>query len=109
MLSKGTILLAQVIDLVDRATFASIVHRHGAGRCSKVFGSWDQSVSMMLSQLGKSQSLREIRSGFATSQGRLHDLGLKTSPKRSTLAHVNEHRPWGVFEDPTGQRNRETA
>jgi hypothetical protein len=99
MSSKGTNLFAQIIDLVDRATFARIVHRHGAERCSKGFGSWDQFVSMMFCQLGKAQSLREICGGLATSQGKLQHLGLKTSPKRSTLAYANEHRPWQVFED----------
>jgi hypothetical protein len=54
---------------------------------------------MMFCQLGKAQSLREICGGLATSQGKLHHLGVKASPKRSTLAYANAHRPSTLFEE----------
>ena len=61
MSTKGTNLFAQIIDTIDRTVFARIIRQHGAERCSKGFSSWDQFVSMMFCQLGKAQSLREIR------------------------------------------------
>ena len=54
---------------------------------------------MLFCQLGRAHSLREICGGLATCEGKLRHLGLPEAPKRSTLAYVNEHRPWQVYED----------
>ncbi len=99
MPSKGTNLFAQIIEEIHRPTFERIVRRHHAEHAAKGFTSWHQLVSMMFCQLGKAQSLREICGGLATSQGKLHHLGISAAPKKSTLAYANEHRPSQVFED----------
>jgi hypothetical protein len=54
---------------------------------------------MLFCQLGRAHSLREICGGLATCEGKLRHLGLKDAPKRSTLAYVNGHRPWQVYQD----------
>jgi hypothetical protein len=53
----------------------------------------------MFCQLGRAQSLREICGGLAASEGKLKHLGIMQAPKRSTLAYVNEHRPWELYRD----------
>jgi hypothetical protein len=54
---------------------------------------------MMFCHLAKAQSLREICGGLAASEGKLIHLGISKAPKRSTLAYVNEHRPWELYRD----------
>jgi hypothetical protein len=48
--------------------------------------------------LGRAQSLREICGGLAACEGKLRHLGVDQSPKRSTLAYANEHRPWQLYQ-----------
>ena len=54
---------------------------------------------MLFCQLGRAHSLREICGGLAACEGKLRHLGLQEAPKRSTLAYVNGHRPWTVYQD----------
>jgi hypothetical protein len=92
-------LLSQILGLVPRGEFAEIVRKHGAERGTKGFTCWDQFVSMVFCQLGQAHSLREIVGGLGSMLGRKVHLGLKETPKRSTLSYANAHRPWQVYED----------
>lgn len=87
----------QLLKLIPRAEFDQMVNRHAAERHARGFASWDQLVAMLFCQLGRAQSLREICDGLASMEGRTRHLGID-SPKRSTLAYANEHRPWQLFE-----------
>jgi hypothetical protein len=55
-------------------------------------------VAMLFCHLGRAQSLREICGGLAACEGKLKHLGVDQSPKRSTLAYANEHRPWQLYQ-----------
>ena len=52
---------------------------------------------MLFCQLGRAHSLREICGGLAACEGKLRHLGLPDSPRRSTLAYANQHRPWELY------------
>ncbi|WP_460177103.1 IS4 family transposase [Thermodesulfovibrio hydrogeniphilus] len=69
-----------------------------AERRAKGFTSWGQFVAMLFCQLGQAHSLREICNGLASCVGKLRHLGIKETPKSSTLAYANEHRPWELFQ-----------
>lgn len=92
-------LLSQMMGMVPRVEFAQIVQRHGAERACKGFSSWDQFVAMLFCQLGQAHSLREIVGGLGSMLGKKVHLGLRDTPKRSTLSYANEHRPWEVYRD----------
>ena len=92
-------LLSQILELVPRVEFAEIVRKHEAERGAKGFSSWDQFVSMLFCQLGQAHSLREIVGGLGSMLGKKVHLGLKCTPKRSTLSYANAHRPWQVYQD----------
>lgn len=88
----------QILKLVPRIEFEELARKHGSERNAKGFTSWAQLVAMMFCQLGRAQSLREIEQGLASAEGRLQHLGVTESPKRSTLAYANAHRPWQLYE-----------
>lgn len=90
---------AQVLSLIERKDFSRAVREREAEKGAKGFTCWDQFVSMIFCQLGAANSLREITGGLATAMGKLKHLGMRSAPKRSTLAYANEHRPWQVYED----------
>lgn len=92
-------IFSQLLKLFPRAEFEALVKEHKAERHARGFTCWGQFVAMFFCQLGRAHSLREICQGLAACEGKLKHLGLSDSPKKSTLAYANEHRPWEVFQD----------
>jgi len=95
---RGTSLFGQVLSLISRTEFERAVRHHRAEHAAKGFACWDQFVSMLFCQLAQAKSLREICGGLASCVGKLQHLGVGRSPKRSTLAYANEHRPWELYQ-----------
>jgi hypothetical protein len=91
-------IFSQLLQLFSRLEFEQAVKHHKAERHARGFTCWGQFVSMMFCHMGKAQSLREICGGLAASEGKLKHLGIAQAPKRSTLAYVNEHRPWQLYQ-----------
>ena len=96
---KHASLFSQLIALFNRNDFSHLVMQHNAERHAKGFTSWDQFVAMLFCQLAQAKSLREICGGLACCIGKLRHLGMKESPKKSTLSYANAHRPWELFRD----------
>ena len=91
-------LFSQLLSMVDRNEFRRLVSQTGSEDRSKGFQSWDHFVSMLFCQLAQAKSLREINRGLRSCEGKLHHLGMKSAPKRSTLSYANAHRPHELFE-----------
>jgi Transposase DDE domain/Domain of unknown function (DUF4372) len=88
----------QLLQLFSRTDFQRAVMATKAERHARGFDCWTQFVAMLFCQLGKAHSLREICGGLASCEGKLQQLGVGRTPKRSTLAYANEHRPWQLFQ-----------
>lgn len=91
-------IFSQLLQVFPRGEFELAVRQHQAERHARGFSSWAQMVSMLFCQLGKAQSLREICGGLAACEGKLRHLGVEQTPKRSTLAYANSHRPWQLYQ-----------
>lgn len=87
----------QILSLFPRAEFDFFVEQHQAERHARGFSSWDHFVAMEYCQVGRAQSLGEICDGLNSLQGKKNHLGIET-PRKSTLAYANEHRPAALFE-----------
>ena len=68
--------------------FEQLVMKHGNDRNAKGFTSKEQLVAMLFSHLARADSLREITNGLLCCNGKVKHLGIKSAPKRSTLAYV---------------------
>ena len=90
-------IFSQLLELFPRVEFEHAVREHKAERHARGFNSWTQLVAMLFCQLGRAHSLREICGGLASCEGKLKHLGVLKSPKKSTLAYANEHRPWQLY------------
>jgi hypothetical protein len=84
--------------MFSRREFGQAVKQHGAERSSKGFCSWGQFVAMLFCQVGQMKSLREVCMGLACCEAPLKHLGLSETPKKSTLAYANQHRPWELYQ-----------
>ena len=73
---------------------------HGNDRNVKGFTSKAQLVAMIFSLLARADSPREISNGLLCCAGKVKHLGIKTAPKRSTLAYANEHRSANLYGQP---------
>jgi hypothetical protein len=91
-------IMNQLLQVFSRNEFQVEVKKTKAERHARGFGSWDQFVAMLFCQLADAQSLREIVGGLSSCEGRLEQFGI-TTPKRSTLAYANRHRPWELFQN----------
>ena len=90
----------QIIDLIPRNLFRSIVQKyHSDKHCSKYFA-YDQLVSIMFGQLNRCLSLREIALGIDQSPEFLADIGLQQSPAKSSMSAGNEKRNYQVSSHP---------
>jgi hypothetical protein len=87
-----------LLQLFPRVEFEQAVKRHRSDYSAKGFSSWGQFVAMLFCQFGRSHSLREICGGLASCEGKLKHLGVSDSPKRSTLAYANTHRPGSLYQ-----------
>jgi len=87
-----------MLSLVSRCEFTQVVQELKAERHCKGFSCWDQFVAMLFCQLAQAKSLREIGQGLRCCLGKLHHLGLRDAPKRSTLSYANAHRSYEVYE-----------
>jgi len=92
-------LFSQLLREIPRVEFERLVQRHGAERHSKGFTCWCQLVAMLFCHMAGADSLREICNGLACCLGKLVHLGVGRTPKKSTLAYANSHRPANMYED----------
>jgi len=97
-LNRVCSIFSQLLQCFPRLEFQSLVSQHKAERHARGFRCWSQFIAMMFCQLGRAHSLREICGGLAACEGKLKHLGLSDSPRRSTLAYANEHRPWQLYQ-----------
>jgi hypothetical protein len=85
----GSSLFGQLVCVIDRLKFESLVARHQSDRGSKGLRIWDQLIAMLFCQLAQARSLREIAGGLLCYESKLGHLGMNQVPKRSTLSYAN--------------------
>ena len=96
---KTASLFSQLLHQVPRHEFAKLVNTHQAEYQAKGFTCWTQFVSMLLCQVARVDSLRELCSGLACCRGKRTHLGVHRGPSKSNLSYANAHRPAALFED----------
>lgn len=93
-----TTILGQMLQLISRLEFQSIVSRHkGDYRCRKL-RCWDQFIYLLIGQLGRRDSLRETISASLSLASKLYHLGT-SKLCRSTLSDANNKRPCEIYRD----------
>src|SRR5260370_22560162 len=93
---KVVSILSQVLKLFSGGGFEKAVKEHKAERHARGFTSWGQFMAMLICQLGRAHSLREICGGLACCEGQLKHLGVPVAPKKSTLAYCASRILGGV-------------
>lgn len=95
----GQPVFSQLLNLISRSTVERLSRLHGSNRYCKRFMAYDHLVSMLYAGFFQCTSLRELTTGLQANSTRLGHLGLKTTPRRSTLSDANKRRSADLFAD----------
>ena len=88
----------QLLQLIPRHQFETLVKRHEADRYVKYFTCWQQFITLLYSQVRGKDSLRDIETSLRSQSNRWHHIGLKDI-KRSTLSDANNQRDYKIYEE----------
>jgi hypothetical protein len=90
-------ILNQLLSLLPRHQFESIVSTFTGDRYVKKFTTWNQLTALLYAQASGQNSLRDIQTALGVREPQLYHLGLP-AVKRSTLADANAQRDWRIME-----------
>ena len=93
-----TTIFGQMIHLISRLDFKSIVYKHNGDHRIRTFSCWDQFIFLLFSQFSKRESLRETVISVNSMHSKLYHLGCK-SVRRSTFSDANNKRPYQIYQD----------
>lgn len=93
----GQPIFSQLLSLIPRSTVSRLSREYDADRYCKRFTSFDHTVSMLFSTFHRCSSLRELITGLQANEHRLRHMGLRYTPRRSTLADANKRRTSDFF------------
>lgn len=99
----------QLLNFIDRAEIAKIVHKDGYDRYVKRFDSYTHLVTLLYAVLQRYDSLREIVVGLLSNATRLRHLGLDYCIKRSTFSDASKRRSSKFFADVYSSLYRQYA
>lgn len=94
----GQPIFNQILSLIPRSMVNRLSREHKADRYCKKFRTYDHLVTMLYASFQQCSSLREVITGMQASAQRLSHLGLKFTPRRSTLSDANERRNAALFQ-----------
>lgn len=96
-LFTGQPVMSQLLHMVPRWLVERLAKEHRADHYCKKFFAYDHVVTMLSACFLGCTSLQELISGMQASEHRLLHLGLKNTPRKSTLADANARRSEAFF------------
>lgn len=97
-LFTGQPIFNQLLGLIPRTLINNLVRTYNCDHYCKRFLAYDHLVTMLFSTFHQCNSIREVITGMQASSSRLMHLGLKFTPRRSTLADANKRRSADFFQ-----------
>ncbi|MDH6392229.1 hypothetical protein M2480_003242 [Parabacteroides sp. PFB2-12] len=95
----GQPIFKQMIDLLPKEKFESLVYKHGSDRYYKRFTSWRQLVTMLFGAYSRCDSMSEVCAGMQALEGKLSYFGMDSSPAKSTAGDGLRDRSNELFRD----------
>lgn len=95
----GQPIFSQLLNLIPSSLVARLADKHKANHYCKTFKAYDHLVTMLYQGFFQCLSLRELTTGLLANAQRLRHLGLRHTPRRSTLSDANARRSADFFEE----------
>lgn len=93
----GQPIFTQLLSLIPRSMVSTLSRQFNADRYCKKFTAYDHLATMLFSTFHHCSSLRELITGLQVNSHRLQHLGLKYTPRKSTVADANGRRSADFF------------
>ncbi len=93
------IVLTQLLSYLPKRDFRRCVEKYRGDHNTRTFSCWDQFICMVVAQLGRKESLREIETCIRGMRKVLYHTGIRGKISRSTLADANENRTSQIYAD----------
>lgn len=90
---------SQVVGFLNRSKFNRIVDKYTGDRYIKSYSTWNQLLTLILGQLSRSESLRNVVIALQAQGSKCYHLGVGKYVSRSNLAKANEQRDCRIFEE----------
>lgn len=100
-MNKYNTILGQMLDLISRSNFESLVKEYGTEHCAKGLRSWTQFVTMLFSQISGQHGLRSIEQSMNNQRNCWYHMGITYAEreiKRSTLSYANANRDSDLYK-----------
>jgi IS4 transposase len=94
----GQPIFVQILKLIDKWLFVSLVKEKKSDHYYKAFRSWDQLIIMLFRILSKCDSMAETCEGLKALVGKLNHPGLQRAPAKSTAGDGLRNRDSSFFE-----------
>jgi len=94
----GQPIFKQIIDLLGVIDLESLIKKHKADHYYKAFKAKTHLITMLFGILSRCDSMGEICEGLRAMRGKLNQLGLKSSPAKSTACDGLRNRSDTFFE-----------
>lgn len=94
----GQPIFSQILKLIDKNSFKSLVKQTGSDYYYKAFKSWTHLVTMLFGIMSRCDSMAETCEGLKGLSGKLQFLGLDRSPSKSTAGDGLRNRDSSFFE-----------
>jgi len=91
--------LHQLLSLVPRHDFDSLVKRFEGDRYTKKFTAWSQFSVLLFGQAGGKTSLRDIQNALTVQSNHFYHLGLPKTIARTTIAEANARIDWRIYQE----------
>jgi hypothetical protein len=98
-LFTGQPVFTQLLNLIPRQLIDQASRKHRSNFYCKRFMAYDHLVTMLYAGYFQCTSLRELTTGLQANALRLNHLGLKHTPRRSTLSDANRRRSDNFFAE----------
>lgn len=87
----------QLTKLLDKEKITEISRQHDGEKYVKKFNCFTHLLTMLYAVIMRFDSLREIETAMTAEVNKLHHVGIKTVPKRSTISDANSRRSEMIF------------
>lgn len=94
----GQPIFSQILKLIDKSSFKSLVKQTGSDYYYKAFKSWTHLVTMLFGIMSRCDSMAETCEGLKGLSGKLQFIGLDRSPSKSTAGDGLRNRDSKFFE-----------
>jgi len=94
----GQPIFGQILKLIDKTAFVSLVKEKKSDYYYKAFKSWDHLIIILFGILSRCDSMAETCEGLKAFGGKLNHLGLQKAPAKSTAGDGLRNRDSSFFE-----------